>query len=102
VDALFELFGQRHSAPDFVWQVTVNQIRIAILSGLTALGIPQTTALGSLKETQPTAYLCSKVYLHFCDLGPENFLGLTSSKNRKKSAEMQPLLGLSIFIWRVS
>ena len=41
-----KLLGQRLYARDFDRQVAVIQIRAAILNGFTALGIPQTEAVG--------------------------------------------------------
>jgi hypothetical protein len=41
-----KLLGQRLSARDFDRQVAEIQIRAAILNGFTALGIPQTEAVG--------------------------------------------------------
>ncbi|SDP61305.1 hypothetical protein SAMN04488512_1231 [Sulfitobacter litoralis] len=41
-----KLLGQRLSARDFDYQVAEIQIRAAILSDFTALGIPRTVAIG--------------------------------------------------------
>ena len=41
-----KLLGQRPAARDFDRQVAEFQIRVAILNGFTALGIPVTEAMG--------------------------------------------------------
>ncbi len=41
-----KLLGQRFMARDFDRQVAEIQVRIAVLNGHTALGIPVTTAVG--------------------------------------------------------
>jgi len=41
-----KLLGQRLAGRDFDRQVAEFQIRVAILSGFSALGIPRTVALG--------------------------------------------------------
>ena len=41
-----KLLGQRLAARDFDRQVAEVQIRVAILNGFTALGIPDTQAIG--------------------------------------------------------
>ncbi len=46
LDALFETLGQRLMARDFERQVAVGQVRVAVLNGFTALGIPVTEAVG--------------------------------------------------------
>jgi len=53
LDALFEpkvreakLLGQRLMARDFDRQVAEFQVRVAVMNGFTALGIPVTEAMG--------------------------------------------------------
>lgn len=41
-----KLLGQRRMSPDFNRQVAELQVRIALLNGYTALGIPHTEAVG--------------------------------------------------------
>jgi hypothetical protein len=41
-----KLLGQRLSARDFDRQVAECQVRVAVLNGLTALGIPVTEVVG--------------------------------------------------------
>jgi hypothetical protein len=41
-----KLLGQRLSARDFDRQVSEFQVRVAVLKGFTALGIPVTEAVG--------------------------------------------------------
>jgi hypothetical protein len=44
--SLVKLLGQRLAARDFDRQVAEFQIRVAVLNGFTALGIPVTEAVG--------------------------------------------------------
>ena len=56
-----KLLGQRLMARDFNRQVAEVQVRIAILNGYTALGIPVTKAVGQIRlwkgEKRPTVSL---------------------------------------------
>ncbi len=45
-DALCETVGQRLIARDFDRQVAEFQVRVAVLNGFTALGIPVTKVMG--------------------------------------------------------
>ena len=44
--SLLKLLGQRLSARDFERQVAEFQVRVAVMNGLTALGIPVTETVG--------------------------------------------------------
>ena len=59
------LLGQRLIAPNFDRQVAEVQVRIAVLNGYTALGIPVTKAVGQIRlwkgEKRPTVNLRNKV-----------------------------------------
>jgi hypothetical protein len=60
-----KLLGQRLMARDFDRQVAEVQVRVAILNGYTALGIPVTKAVGSIRpgkgENRPSADLRNRV-----------------------------------------
>ena len=59
-----KLLGQRLMARDFDRQVAELQVRIAVLNGYTALGIPVTEAVGYVcpgkGEPRPSADLCNR------------------------------------------
>jgi hypothetical protein len=62
-----KLLGQRLMARDFDRQVAELQVRIAVLNGYTALGIPVTEAVGQVcpgkGEPRPSVNLCNRVGL---------------------------------------
>ena len=60
-----KLPGQRLRARDFEPQVAEFQIRVAVMNGFTALGIPVTETVGSVcpgkGDIQPSVALCNRV-----------------------------------------
>jgi hypothetical protein len=58
-----KLLGQRLSAREFDRQAAEFQIRVAVLNGFTALGIPVTEAVGpvclGIGEPRPSPDLCN-------------------------------------------
>ena len=63
-DALVKLLGQRLMARDFDRQVAEFQVRVAVLNGFTALGIPVTKVTVEVcpgeGEVRPSADLCNR------------------------------------------
>ena len=59
-----KLLGQRLSARDFDRQVAEFQVRVAVLNGCTALGIPVTEVVGQVRpgkgEPRPSRHLCNR------------------------------------------
>ncbi len=59
-----KLLGQRLTARDFDRQVAEFQVRVAVLNGFTALGIPVTEAIGQVRPTKgegrPSPDLCNR------------------------------------------
>ena len=72
-----KLLGQRRMARDFDRQVAEFQVRVAVLNGYTALGIPVTKVVGQvclgIGEVRPSTDLCNRALSRSKD-GPAHFV----------------------------